>query len=140
MTIDLSTLEVKQGEVMHLAHPADETQLLGPTITLAGIDSEVYRRTQSKLARVRVEQIARNRKRANDSDDDLELLVACTQAWTDIKIDGKLRDCTDQNKRELYTRFPWIRDQAAAFMMDREKYFRGAAGAANGEGAASAAA
>ena len=126
-----------RGAVLHIHRPDDEDKLLGPTITLAGIDSDVYRKTQTRLARKRVEQMARGKKITDDSfDDDLELLCACTIGWEGIGLDGEELICTPENKKKLYQRLPWLRDQAARFLGDRSKYFRPASG--QPDGAASA--
>ena len=97
----------------------------GVSITLAGADSSIYRNASSALVRRRLKNGSRT---AFDPDkvreEGIEILAACTLSWKGVVVDGKTLPCTRENAVMLYSRFPWLREQAESFIADRAAYFR----------------
>ena len=57
-------------------------------------------------------------------EESIEILAACTLSWKGVIVEGKSLPCTRENAVMLYTRFPWLKEQAEAFVADRASYFR----------------
>ena len=122
---DLSILDTQarceQGAELELLHPATG-QPLGIFITLAGVDSRTHRKALAFLAERRL------KKRSISPDDlrgeDVEVAARCTLGWRGVRIDGQEVSCSLENSRALFERFPWIREQAVAFIGDRAQYLR----------------
>lgn len=96
------------------------------SIHLLGVDSRRYQELQHKVANRRISRRARNRKALTTSEeldsDQLELLVEITTGWKHIVVDKKLLDYSKENARMLYTRFPWVREQAEDYVADRSNF------------------
>jgi hypothetical protein len=90
------------------------------TITLFGRTSDVYRDMQRDLQEQNTDKLARGIRpnREERDQDDVELLVVCTKAWTIDQRDGQAFPFTPENARLLWSdlRFLWLRDQAVAFI------------------------
>jgi hypothetical protein len=54
--------------------------------------------------------------------DALELLAACTVAWSGVVVDGKVPACSPEAAAEVYRRLPWLREQADEFANARENF------------------
>jgi hypothetical protein len=122
---DLASLDTRTrseaGVPMTVVHPktrgpvsrADGTVV---TITLLGRCSDTYRDKQRELNERNAEMASRGIRQGRDEreQDDIELLVACTRAWTFDQLDGVDFPCTPENARRLWgdTRFLWLRDQS----------------------------
>lgn len=131
--MDLSNLAIADDASadMTLLHPVDGSPLLGEdgrpvTITLLSEDSEEYRKNQRAIINRRLSQRgARQGKYTAEmaTSDALETLVASTRGWSkNFNVDGKPLEFTPQNVRELYRRFPWVQQQAEAFISDRTNF------------------
>lgn len=114
----------EQGAEMEVTDPLTG-ESVGVFITLAGADSSAYRSASNALVRRRLKNGGRG-----DFDPDrfrresIEVLAACTLSWKGVVVDGKALPCTRENAVTLYTRFPWLREQAETFVADRAAYFR----------------
>lgn len=124
-TIDLAHLDTvarcDQGAELELLHPATGKPL-GVYLTLAGVDSGAHRQALASLAEQRL------KRRAMSPDDlrgeDVEIVARCTLAWRGVCINGREVAHSLEAARDLYGRFPWIREQAVAFIADRGQYLR----------------
>ncbi|MBY0431697.1 MAG: hypothetical protein K2Q10_10905 [Rhodospirillales bacterium] len=131
-TFDLATLDcsrtAERGAVMTLAHPVNRQPLADGegkpiTITLAGQDSDVYRRAQRAITDKRLALRGRARLSAEDLEAEaVETLARCTLGWSGIVLDGKPLECGPASARALYQRLPWVREQADEFIGDRGNY------------------
>jgi hypothetical protein len=131
--LDLSTLDTtkaaEDGATLEVRHPATGeilTQDNGEpiTITLAGTDSDRFRKAQ----RANNTRRLRNPRQLDGDDierDGLNSLVLCTLAWSGIALDGQELDCTPANVRQVYQRLPWLREQADRFVSDRANFLKG---------------
>jgi hypothetical protein len=131
---DLSTASLSDsGAAMELCHPATNQVLKGDddkpiTITLAGIDSDIYRKAQRKQLNKRL-QAGRGKApklTAEELEEEaLDVLAQCTLAWSgNFSVRGQKLECNRANARTLYSEMPWIREQADAFMGERANYIR----------------
>jgi hypothetical protein len=142
--MDLANLYTKrladEGVKMELLHPETREPLTFKpegedkerpmTITLRGADSDAYRQKQLKISNQRIKRSmsagSRNAHVAIDAEDldkdALELLIASTVAWDGITINGELVEFSIDNVRQLYTEYPWIREQVDSFISDRSRF------------------
>lgn len=115
------------GEKLVLLHPATEEEL-DITITLMGSDSDEYRNSIKK----RFEQAQRQAKSKKSTDMDLDeaeeksrdLLAKMTLAWENVEEAGKKVTCTLENAKDLYKKYPWIREQVEKFISDRSNFIK----------------
>jgi hypothetical protein len=128
---DLATLDTvksgDEGRELDVLHPATR-EPIGLKVRMHGADSTVYQKANRAQQRSIADRAARNRKlrlSAEEQDDLLlDLLVAATAGWSGTaSLDGaELPAFTAAGARSLYLRFPWIREQADAFMADRANF------------------
>ncbi len=106
--IDLASLDTaalcEQGAELELTGPGTG-EPLGVYLTLAGMDSKVWRRAANALAEKRTRQ--RHRVTADEvRTGTIEILARCTLGWRHVVVDGQELPCNVENARELYSRFP----------------------------------
>jgi len=94
----------------------DQGEKTGLFITVAGMDSSVFRGAAKKQQKAYMESI-RNNKDFDEESMMIDSLVASTLSWkgTDEQFTKKL--C-----KELYTKAPYIREQIDTFMADRSNF------------------
>lgn len=140
MTFDFASLDTsaaaEQGAVMTILHPVTSEPLLAGdktpyTLTLAGEDSArltAFDRAarDRALARAAANYGRRVKRMAEDLDKEvLDRLVAATISWApDFPLDGELLAYSPENARKLYTRLPWLREQAFAFYTDLSNFLK----------------
>lgn len=132
--LDLSQFDTvpaaNQGQVMEVLHPATNQPLLDDednpvTITLAGIDSDVFRKAQRAATNRRLAMKGRTKITADELETDaLETLVACTLGWSGIGMNGEALECNHANIRKVYTEFRWLREQVDEFVGDRAAFMK----------------
>jgi hypothetical protein len=92
------------------------------TITMLGRASDVYRDTQRALQETRADRASRGIRPSVDETvaEDVQLLTACTVAWTIDQLDGKDFPCTPDNVRLMWNdqRFTALRDRAIRYIID----------------------
>lgn len=87
------------------------------TITLLGRDSDTFVKQENANTNRRLAQGSRLKLTAEAlKSEAISLLARCTVAWDFDE------DCTYENARELYTRFPAIKEQADEFISDRANF------------------
>lgn len=123
--VDLASLDTvaaaEQGAVFRPEHPVTGDPL-GIEITLAGADSAIFRRAQNALLDRRM---AGRKKKLSSEEIQAEssgLLAACTLSWKGMVVDGQEVPCGRDAAGALYLRFPWLREQADAFISERRNY------------------
>lgn len=131
MTLDLSSLEVIEGADMTVMHPVEDTPLEGsdgkPVVfKVVGIDSEQYRSAQRAAQNRRLSKKNRLKITAEQLEYEvLESLVACTIGWSNnFEVDGAALKFSSENAKDLYLRFPWLREQVQDFVEDRANFLR----------------
>lgn len=129
---DLATLDTtataEQGARLELRHPATD-EPLGAVLVLAGTDSKTFRRHEATNLNRFIERMSKGKRAKGKSAEEqeresLDMLVACTLSWSGVVLDGVEPPCTPENALTLYTRLPWVKEQARDFMMDRGNYLR----------------
>lgn len=116
--------KAEEGAELSLLHPVTGEEL-GVHIRLAGRDSSAYIKAQRSLLEKRANKYRRKGPSPEDLEkDSRELAARVTLGWSGVVVEGESLPCTRENALALYTRFPWIREQADAFVHDRENYFR----------------
>ena len=106
------------------------------TITLRGADSDVARRLtrqhratmQNRMAALafggKQQTALTEQDIAEQEAHDLELVIACTIAWTGIEDDDDQPiPCTPENARRLYEAAPYLVEQAMRHLRDRSRFF-----------------
>lgn len=135
--MDLSTLDTsataEAGAKMEVQHPTTGAVLTSTdgsavTITLAGQDSELFRKADRKISNRRLNTTAAGQRiklNAEGIDNDsLERLVACTISWSGVGFGGSDKECAPDNAREVYKKLPWLREQAETFISDRANFLK----------------
>lgn len=130
--MDLSaftTDRASEGAVLELRLPSGAPMLTDDkkpvTITLLGHDADVVTELANEQANRHFRQglgakITAEGALANE----IELLVKATVSWSGLVFEGEELKCTPDNARRIYRDFPFIRDQARAFMSDRANFYR----------------
>lgn len=135
--LDLSTLDTtkvaEEGSTLEVRHPTSGAVLSNGdgrpvTLTLAGMDSQRARKAERLATNRRLKMGGRRSfsVTADELDNDaLDLLAACTLAWSGFEVDKAEMECNVDNARRLYRQFPWLREQAQQFVDDRANFLRG---------------
>src|SRR5512135_3668091 len=128
---DLKNLDTSEaaetGAVLEVLHPTENTPL-GIRITLAGADSDIYRKFMYKATNKRVQRLKPGQgvpfTAEEQEENGLDLLATCTLAWEGVVVDGEEIPCNKENAKELYRRFPWLKEQVDQFVGDRANFLR----------------
>jgi hypothetical protein len=132
--LDLSSLDTtkaaEDGAVLEIRHPTSGAVLSNGdgravTLTLAGMDSQRARKAERQATNRRLRMGGRRAisVTADELDNDsLDLLAACTLAWSGFAVDGSELECNAENARRLYRQFPWLREQAQQYIDDRANF------------------
>lgn len=140
--MDLNALSPAESAVLELVHPVSGVVLRKPdgkpiTITIAGRDSEVYRKF-IRAREARTIEEARRTQRGRKGDEPsgeqivdqadaeaVDLLATCSLSWDGVEVDGKVLECNPANAAKLYTdvRTRWAREQVHRGIHDRERFF-----------------
>lgn len=133
---DLDTLDTtdaaETGERMEVAHPTSGATLMnGSTaiaLILAGQDSDRYRVADRKISNKRLASSRNGQRMTLTAEsieaDNLQRLVSCTIGWEGIAWGGEEKECTPENVRICYERWPFMREQAEAFIGDRSNFLK----------------
>lgn len=137
---DLSTLDTtkaaEEGATLEVRHPTTGIVLMNGeakpvTLTLAGSDSDRAMKAERAALNRRFKANA-NRRGTSSSmtaeeldSDTLDKLAACTLGWSGFVVEGSEVECTPANARQLYRQWPWLREQAQAFVDDRANFLKG---------------
>lgn len=101
------------------------------TLSLAGMDSDRYRAADRENTNNRLKlraSGARVKMTAEELEAEaLEIIVACTVGWTGVFDDGEEVPFSAANVRTLYTKVPWLRQQADVFIHDRANFLNASA-------------
>ena len=122
----------EEGAVMEIMHPTsgeilrDEETGEPWTITFIGIDSKELKAIQHTLQNKRLKALSRRGQvevTAEQIDsDELEMVIKATRSWNHLQLDGNKIDCNDLTKRNIYSRFPWLLEQASFFINGRKNF------------------
>ena len=131
--MDLKNLTTKQeGATLELRHPATGEKLTYGKdndkimhLILAGVDSDAYKKAQRKVADRRFKQQQKFRQvrltSAMIEDEAIEILTAVTLGGK-LFMDGKETTVDANNAGDIYREYPWIKEQADAFIEDRSNF------------------
>lgn len=94
------------------------------TITVLGLDSEVYRKAQRRNTNKRFARRNPTKITAEELDvEALDVLAVCTVGWSGFTDrTGAPVPCTPANARALYEQAPEVRDQVDRFINDRASF------------------
>ncbi len=126
--MDLSTLDTiagsDEGAVMTVRHPATNEPIEGMWIRVAGPDSTIAKQRRAMIRR-KMRGSRSGQMDYNWLDEEArQTRVATTLEWRDISVEGKLLECTPDNVRKVYERFPWIAEQVDEFQADRANFLQ----------------
>ena len=126
-TLDLSTLDTsakaETGFSVDITHPVTG-EPLGISVTLAGKDSQTYRKAQAAQYR---KAIGRGKREVTPEEvrgSASRLLATCTLAWTGVTLDNEVLSCSAENAATIYQRFPWFYEQVDEAIHDRANCLR----------------
>jgi hypothetical protein len=118
-----TTALAEDGNEMALVHPVTGEEL-GGYITLAGADSQRFERAQSEAVKLRVRKRQKSMTTGDIKEENIRLLVACVTGWRNIRVDGEDWPCNPVYVKKFFTRFPWAREQALAYIHDLDNYLQ----------------
>lgn len=130
--IDLATLDTvagaNKGFDVKIYHPGTLADL-GITITVLGKDSDEFQKISRRQQKKRLDRISKGGFRGATSlsseeteKDGIELLAACTTGWTGVVIKGEDVPFSIDNAVDLYSKFPWIKEQVDTAIGDRANF------------------
>lgn len=112
------------GVEMVVAHPGTG-EPTDAAITLAGVDSQAWRRANHELAsrllkssRGKIDKTFGERE-ANTA----EMLASVTLRWRNVEDEGKQLVCTPEIAKKLYLDYPWLAEQVDSFIGNRANFF-----------------
>lgn len=124
------------GLEISLRHPATQ-EPIGMHITVMGRDSDAFREMQAQQNRGRLDRAVRagslkkGMLREQVDRDAIRLLAACTRSWRQdgveggtLTVDGVEVECTAAAAEDLYTKYPWVREQVDEAVMDRANFLQ----------------
>lgn len=121
--MDLSKLNItdsaNSGATVTLRDPVT-LEDLDTTITVVGRDSDIFRNHVKKI-------VDKNRSKKRLSMDEaerqnIELLAVCTIAWTNVQEGDTVYECSFENAKYIYKKYPWIREQLDEFQEERANF------------------
>ena len=129
--IDLSTLDTVKGSNegfdVKLYNPVTNEDL-DITITVLGRDSDLFVKTTRAQSKKRMAKLQKGSFRnaslspEEHEQDGIELLAEVTKGWEGIELDGKTLEFSKENAIDVYTRFPWIKEQIDSAVGDRANF------------------
>lgn len=134
--IDLAEFDVRsaaeQGAAMEIHSPVTGEVLRHDdgrpfTITVLGRDSERFLKLARAQSDRRIQATLRTRQPAatvSVERDDIELLVNATTGW-DMVLGGEVPKFSAEKCREVYTKYPFLREQVDAFVGNRANFLKG---------------
>lgn len=89
-------------------------------IDVLGVGSRVFKQAKQKIDSRESMAAKRNKPLSEDESNDLwiELLAKCTKGWQNVEEDGKKVDFSYDNAVEVYTNYPFIRNQVLSAIHD----------------------
>lgn len=116
------------GVPMHV-HAPDGTPLFQPdektpvTITLLGQDSDALTRIMNQRANRHLTRRGPGVLTIEQSiTDEVSYLAKATVGWDGLGIDEEVTPFSEEAAASAYRRFPWLREQARAFVFDRARF------------------
>lgn len=143
--MDLKKFDVvagsNEGFAIQLVRP-DNAEKLPLFIQVLGADSAEYKKVDGALARKRIDKLWQGGKfrpssqSADEADaDNIARLTAVTKDWWEVLEDGSLRhsfevggekySCTPSMAEQLYSNYPWIKEQVWIGVNDRANFIKG---------------
>lgn len=133
-TVDLAALDTvkgaNEGFDVDIYNPATNEDL-GIKIRVLGKDSDEFQKVSRAQSKKRMAKISKGGFRNQSSipveeieQDGIELLAACTRGWSGVVIEGKEIPYNQPAAVDLYTRFPWIREQVDTAIGDRANFIK----------------
>lgn len=130
---NLDTMSAAEaGAKMTVRHPVTDEPLLDDGgnemwILVAGRDAMRVKRAENAAANAALANMQKGRGKGLTVEvsqrNIMEILVAATLDWS-IILDKQTPECTPEKVREVYGRFPWLRDQVDEFCADRSNFVK----------------
>lgn len=130
--MDLSKFDTRKAcddgaimPVIYEGNPVTQDDGKPVTITLRGRDSDAFQKSIRSRADARMQSRQRVGMTVSAIESEgIETLADCTVDWDGIMVDGEVLPCNRANAIKLYTRFPWLREQADQFISERANFLR----------------
>ena len=94
-------------------------------IKIAGADSKLWRNAKKKQTAQLIAARAADKKDVDYDAMDIEAIASITLDWRGITKDGKEYPCIEKNKKELFTKSPFIVEQLLEFLSKGENFIKG---------------
>lgn len=135
MTFKVGTITDAESAAVDIKDPATGRRIA--TVTLAGPEHPKRKALMFQRQRRMRNALQRTGKLelpdpADEEADNIDLLVACTLAWTEFEdADGKELACTAENARRLYTQegHGWLRALLTSALEEKDRFIKSSASA-----------
>ncbi len=131
--VDLSSLDsieaANKGAPVELYSPITGKDL-NIRVFLVGRDSDTFKEASTEQNRRRIQKMSKGGFRPgnapiDDSDKEgIALLAACTTGWENMLLEGKQVPFSRKAAIDIYTRFPWIKEQIDNAVGDRALFMK----------------
>lgn len=128
---DLGNLgKVKETGTLVLHHPETDETLYDDDgnemyVELYGQDSKQYKQITNAQQNRNIQKMQRGKRGMTAEQMEanaLEILAGCTVSWN-IVINGEKPECDEATVKQVYTDYPWLREQVDNFIYDRTNFF-----------------
>lgn len=119
---DLSSLQ-EAGTEVQIFHPGTG-EPLGITMQIAGPDSKRQKAATSAIIAERAELRMRKITAARLEEESIRIAAASIISWKGVVENGKEVDYSPSVALGLLTRYPFIREQVAAYSSDRANFLK----------------
>ena len=130
--MDLSNFKLAEyadnGTTIEILHPATGMVIPDCSIDIYGEDSSVYR-NRIKVIQQKYSALSDKGQKINVSDsaerEAIENVIAIVQNWTGFELNGETLECTESNKRSIFSNpdYNWLREQIMIAFRDRSRFF-----------------
>ena len=125
MGFDLKNLDVvslaNTGTTVDIVHPVTGDPL-GIKVTVAGMDSDLYRKAQRKILNKRLNDKKFKTRAEELENESIDLLAHCTMSWEGVEEDGVVVPFTVDNAKKVYRTYPWMKEQVDVAIGDRGNF------------------
>lgn len=120
---DLGNYELLEKATVPIYSP-DGGKLMD--VTVYGKDSKKYISAKHRYKNLNIKAGALLPTSEETERRALELLIELTDTWIELKLNGEPLECNEENKRMVYTKYRWVREQVDLAIHERANFLPGA--------------
>jgi len=118
--MDIASLKPLEEVEVNITHPVTkkETDIV---FIVNGTDSKAYRQAVRDVTVRRMTALDENSSEFDN--DEIEILARCTIGFKGLQIDGKEPENTLESIMDIYSDYPWLKDQVDKFIAKKSNFF-----------------